>query len=146
MVTWERRKCLIIAKAFTMTIYLLLLRKASYHFCLLWLQVVQYYGLFNGHVIFRGKSIINGIRYSECVEPRQCIWKKYGCSKEIPYWWNPFSSPLEVYWQFFSSFGYSHLASGWPWPIPQVASVGMFPVCRLKPTPDKACGKHHYPL
>lgn len=43
--------------------------------------------LFNGHVIFRGKSIVDGIRYSECIELLQ--WKKYGCWKEIPYRWNP---------------------------------------------------------
>lgn len=47
--------------------------------------------LFNGHVIFRGKSIVDGIRYSECIELLQ--WKKYGCRKEIPYWWNPLLFP-----------------------------------------------------
>lgn len=100
--------------------------------------------LFKGHVIFRGKSIIDGIRYGQCVEPLQCTWRNMAAGNRYHIGGILFSSPLEVYWQFFSSSGYSHLVSGWAWPIPSSGCGGVFPVYRLKPPPpastDKGCG------
>lgn len=65
------------------------------------------------------------------------IWK--GTGKRCHFGETLFSSSLYMCWLLFPSSGYSHLASDHGL-YHQVATVGMFLVCRLEPTPIKACG------
>ena len=69
--------------------------------------------LSNGHFIITGKSIIDGMRFSECLDPLQYIRRNKGTGGRYRVIGGIlFSSPLEVCWQFLSSYGYPHLVSG----------------------------------
>lgn len=95
--------------------------------------------LSNGHFIITGKSIIDGMRFSECVEPLQYIRRNKGTGGR--YWWNPFSLlhwkcvgnsslPMDIPTWFQADQGLYH----------QMGRLDMLHVYIIEPAPDRTCG------